>query len=317
VTEELFVREPENPILVPGDGWWDARGVLNPGVAVVDGRTAMIYRAVGAEGLSRFGVAWSEDWRHFEERSFLYEAPPDDTEARLGVEDPRLTWLDGTLWAVYTKASVAPFGNQTMPNEPVPFVVRIALARADGASRLYDERPLLPQVLAKDGVLFPRRVGGRYYAFVRIFPSIQVSSSTDLVSWSTPRTVLEPIAGTWEAERIGAGPPPVETPWGWLIIYHANEYYRATGNRRHYRTGLAVLDLDDPTRVLYRHPEPIFVPSAPYETAGPVGNVVFPTGLIERDGLYYLYYGAADGVIGRATAPVSEVHALIERAICG
>jgi predicted GH43/DUF377 family glycosyl hydrolase len=307
---DLFVRDPENPILSPGDEWWEARAVLNPGVAVVDGRVALVYRAVGADGLSRFGVAWSDDGRHFSQRRFLHESRIDDVLARLGVEDPRLTWLDGELWAVYTKASVAPFGSHTMPAEPVPFVVRMALARADGAAKVHDERPLLPDLLSKDGVLFPRRIGGRYYVFVRVYPSIQVSSSPDLREWSAPQTVLAPIAGTWEAERLGAGPPPIETPWGWLTIYHANEYYNAKGNRRHYRVGLALLDLDDPTRVVYRHPVPIFVPQADYEIAGPVGNVVFPTGLIERDGTYYLYYGAADGVIGLATAEVSAVHGL-------
>jgi predicted GH43/DUF377 family glycosyl hydrolase len=190
----------------------------------------------------------------------------------------------------------------------------VALARLDGGVT-HDERPILPDLQAKDGVLIPRRIGGRCYALLRVFPSIQVSSSSDLRTWSLPRTLLEPIEGTWEGERIGAGPPPVETPWGWLLLYHGNEYYRVEGNQRHYRVGLAVLDREDPARVLYRHPEPIFVPRAPYETAGPVGNVVFPTGLIAREGLYYLYYGAADGVIGLATAPVAAVHAVLEQAL--
>jgi predicted GH43/DUF377 family glycosyl hydrolase len=100
-----------------------------------------------------------------------------------------------------------------------------------------------------------------------------------------------------------------------LLIYHANEYYHADGNRRHYRTGLAVLGRDDPTRVLYRHPEPILEPRASYERDGPVGNVVFATGMIERDGVYYLYYGAGDGVIALATAPVRAVYAVLERAL--
>ncbi|MGH2347266.1 MAG: glycosidase, partial [Chloroflexota bacterium] len=73
--------------------------------------------------------------------------------------------------------------------------------------------------------------------------------------------------------------------------------------------------LNDPAKVLYRHPEPIFVPQAPYEQNGPVGMVVFATGLIERDGNYYLYYGAADGVIGLAVAPVDPIHDLLRRAV--
>jgi predicted GH43/DUF377 family glycosyl hydrolase len=313
MTGDLFVRDPGNPILVPGDAWWEARGVLNPGVAMVGERVAMVYRAVGSDGLSRLGVAWSDDGRRFTERRFLYEAPLDDPEGRLGIEDPRLIWLDHKLWLVYTKASVAPVGTPPLTWEPAPFRVRMALARATNASQVTEERPLLPDTQAKDGVLFPRRIGGLYHALVRVYPSIQLTTSPDLRAWSPPRRVLEPLPGDWEEERVGAGPAPIETDWGWLVIYHANAHYTAEGNRRHYRTGMVLLDRDDPTKVLYRHPEPIFVPTEPYEMKGPVGMVVFATGLIERQGLYYLYYGAADGVIGLATAPVEALHGLIER----
>jgi len=308
--DEIFVREPGNPILMPGGAWWEARGVLNPAAAIVNGRVALVYRAVGSDGLSRLGVAWSEDGRTFAERSFLYEAMPDDGEARLGIEDPRLTYLEDHLWMTYTKTSTAPVGAPQLSWEPAPFRVRMALARADDLSHISAERPLLAGVQSKDGVLFPRRVSDNYHALVRVYPSIQVTHSADLRTWSPPQTVLEPIPGTWEGERIGAGPPPIETPWGWLLIYHANAFYEASGNKRHYRTGLALLDLEDPSKVLYRHPHPIFSPRTNYEMNGPVGMVVFATGLIERAGQFYLYYGAADGVIGLAVAPVHAVYDL-------
>lgn len=313
MSNELFTRDPANPILVPGESWWEARGVLNPGAAVVNDRVVLVYRAVGSDGLSRLAVAWSNDGRRFGERRVLHEAALDDAEARLGIEDPRLTPLDGDLWIVYTKASVAPVGTPLLSWEPAPFRVRMALARAGNADQIRDERPILPELQSKDGVLFPRRIGGLYHALIRVYPSIQITTSPDLRAWSPPRTVLEPIAGGWEAERVGAGPAPIETPWGWLLIYHANEYYRAEGNRRCYRTGMALLDRDDPARVRYRHPDPILAPSTPYEMAGPVGNVVFATGLIVREDHYYLYYGAADGVIGLATAPAAAIHNLLAR----
>jgi predicted GH43/DUF377 family glycosyl hydrolase len=315
VVKDLFVRDSANPILMPTDSWWEARGVLNPGAAKVDDRIALVYRAMGADGLSRLGVAWSADGRTFAERAFLHESLPNDAEARLGIEDPRLTYLDNHLWMVYTKTSVAPVGASELSWEPAPYRVRMALARADGLLQVSEERPLLEGRQAKDGVLFPRRVGGLFHALLRVYPSIQVTHSPDLKNWSTPRTVLEPVPGTWEAERIGAGPPPLETPWGWLLIYHGNEFYHPSGNQRHYRTGLALLDLNDPSKVLYRHPDPIFAPRAPYEQNGPVGMVVFATGLLEHDGCYYLYYGAADGVIGLAVAPVDALHDLLRRGV--
>jgi len=311
---DLFTRAPGNPILTPSGAWWEARGVLNPGVALVDDRIMLIYRAVGIDGFSRFGMAWSDDGVSFHERRHFYEPSAGDPEARLGVEDPRLTVLDGELWATYTKASVAPVGSPTLSWEPAPFLMRMALARVEPARGLVDERPILPGVQAKDAVLFPRRIGGLYFALIRMYPSMQVTTSPDLHAWSAPRTVLEPRPDTWEGERLGAGPPPVETPWGWLVLYHANESYHAEGNRRHYRMGVALLDRDDPTRVLYRHPDPVFSPHAVYEHEGPVGRVVFGTGLVERAGLYSLYYGAADGVIGVATAPVVDVQRIVDPA---
>jgi predicted GH43/DUF377 family glycosyl hydrolase len=174
---------------------------------------------------------------------------------------------------------------------------------------------ILPGVNTKDGVLFPGKLGGRFAALVREYPSIQYTISADLQTWSTPTTVMEPILGTWEGERVGAGPPPVRVPWGWLLLYHANEHLIMSTNQRLYRMGMAVLAADDPSRVLYRHPDPIFSPDAPYEVEGPVGNVVFGTGLVERDGRYWMYYGAGDGVVGLATAERGAIFDIIERAL--
>jgi len=311
---DVFTRALENPILAPSGAWWEARGVLNPGAAVVEGRIMLVYRAVGLDGCSRLGVAWSDDGVSFQERRHFYEPLPGDHAARLGVEDPRLTILEGELWVSYTKASVAPVGSPTLSWEPAPFLMRMALARVDPRRGLVDERPLLPAVQAKDAVLFPRRINGLYWALVRVYPSMQVTTSPDLRTWSTPITVLEPRPGSWEGERVGAGAPPVETPWGWLVLYHANERYRAEGNRRHYRMGVALLERDDPTRVLYRRPDPLFSPHAAYEQEGPVGRVVFGTGLVERDGRYFLYYGAADGVIGVASTGVADLQRLVDPA---
>src|SRR5438270_13662184 len=147
---------------------------------------------------------------------------------------------------------------------------------------------ILPNTNTKDGVLFPERIGLRHAALVRDYPSIQYVEARDFEDWSDPITVMEPIPGTWEGERIGAGPPPVRTPWGWLLLYHGNERLEMPGNKRHYRMGLAVLDAEEPWRVIYRHPEPVFQPEEPYEIEGPVGNIVFGTGLIELKNRYYL-----------------------------
>lgn len=312
---DLFTRSSRNPILVPSGDWWEARGVLNPGAVQIEDRVVLVYRAVGADGLSRFGLARLEDGERIVERRFFYEPSPGEPATRLGIEDPRLTLLDGNAFLTYTQVSVGPATEPPLPWEFAPFRLRSAVARTPDFTSVDPSGIILPAVNTKDSVLFPARIGGEYAALVRDYPSIQYTSSPDLQHWSEPVTLLEPLPGTWEGERVGAGPPPLLTPWGWLLLYHGNEYLRQPGNRRLYRMGLAVLDRDRPWSVRYRHPQPVFEPEAPYEIEGPVGNVVFGTGLVERAELLYLYYGAGDGVIGLATAARADLDALLEAAL--
>jgi predicted GH43/DUF377 family glycosyl hydrolase len=312
----LFRRSSDNPILVPSDRWWEKRGVLNPGTAMVGNRVAMVYRAVGADGISRLGLAWSEDGVHFQREDLpFYEGALDDPEARLGVEDPRITPLDGRYYLTYTKVSLEPADHPPLVWEFAPFHLRSAVGVTDDFQRMREVGHILSNTTTKDSVLFPEQVDGKYAALVREYPGVQYTTSADLQEWSRPMSVMDPIPGTWEGERVGAGPPPVRIPWGWLLLYHANEFLLKADNRRLYRMGLAVLDANEPWKLRYRHPDPVFAPEAPYEIEGPVGNVVFGTGLVERDEEYWLYYGAGDGVIGVATAEKREVFAVIERGL--
>lgn len=315
----LFSRSPLNPILTHGDRWWESRAVFNPGTALYEERVALVYRAVGSDGLSRFGLAWSTDGERIDEKMEIpfYEGALDDPMARLGVEDPRVTPLDGAYYLTYCKASTATADTPPLTWETAPFRVRSGVGITHDFTQMREIGTILPRVNTKDAVLFPERIGGRYAALIREYPSIQYVTSSDLIHWSEPVPVMEPVPGTWEAERIGAGPPPIRTPWGWLVFYHGNAYLRMPGNVRLYSTGLVVLDADDPSRVLYRHPEPVLSPEAPYEVSGPVGNVVFGTGVVELGERYYLYYGAGDGVIGVAMAEKQAVLDLVERGVEG
>jgi predicted GH43/DUF377 family glycosyl hydrolase len=295
----IFQRSPRNPILTPTDRWWESRSVLNPAAVLFGNRVALVYRAVGADGLSRFGLAWTRDGEAIEERLGFpwYEGAPDDPTARLGVEDPRTTFLDGEYYVTYCKASVESADRPPLSWESAPFRIRTGIGLTADFKAMHEIGVMLPGRNTKDGVLFPARIGGRYAALIRIFPSIQVIYSDDLQAWSEPITVLEPIPGTWEGERVGAGPAPIQTPFGWLLVYHGNAYLELPANRRRYSMGVALLDLARPERVLYRHPNPVLEPEEPYEVQGPVGNVVFGTGMVEIGQRFYLYYGAGDGVI--------------------
>lgn len=283
---------------------------------MVGDRIAMVYRAVGADGISRLGLAWSEDGIHFSPGSLpWYEGALDDPEARLGVEDPRITPLGGRPYLTYTKVSLEPADHPPLSWEFAPFHLRSAVGVTDTFDDMQEEGIILPHANTKDGVLFPEKIAGAFGALVREYPSIQYTASHDLYEWSAPVHVMDPIPGTWEGERVGAGPPPIRIPWGWLLLYHGNEYLVMSTNQRLYRMGLAVLDAAEPWRVLYRHADPVFSPEASYETEGPVGNVVFGTGLVERGEDYWMYYGAGDGVIGLATAPKGAIFDIIERAL--
>ena len=138
-----------------------------------------------------------------------------------------------------------------------------------------------------------------------------ISFSPDLRHWGDHQLLLEARDGAWwDAGKIGLGPPPLETPEGWLVMYHG---VHVTSDGPIYRMGLALLDLRDPRIVLHQTDEWVFGPAAPYEITGDVGRVVFPCGWVhdpQTDRLL-LYYGAADTVVGIATATFSEVLARV------
>ena len=142
----------------------------------------------------------------------------------------------------------------------------------------------------KNAALLPHRIDGKWVLFHRpktefggAKGEIVLSRSDDLESWSAPEQVLRPREGAWwDASRIGIGPPPLETEHGWLLIYHG---VKEMVGGSIYRVGLALLDRDEPTRVLHRLPEWVLAPDAPYERTGDVPNAVFPCGARPRSGV--------------------------------
>ena len=173
----------------------------------------------------------------------------------------------------------------------------------------------------KNAALLPERIDGKWVLFHRPMTAfggsrgeVLLSRSEDLVSWSAPERVLQPREGAWwDSLRIGMGPPPLKTDSGWLLIYHG---VKETVAGALYRVGLALVDLDEPTRLLHRAPDWVFAPLAPYEREGDVPNAVFPCGLVhdETCGEVRMYYGAADTTICVATARLDE---LLEAVLAG
>jgi predicted GH43/DUF377 family glycosyl hydrolase len=315
-------RYQGNPILTPRpECWWEQKGTLNCAAAAgPDGRIHLLYRAVGFDGLSRLGYASTRDGTSIDERPTLpiYEGDLDDPYIRLGVEDPRITPLEGRHYVTFTKASLYPVGTPPrIQNEQAPWRVRAGLLATDDFRTFEDLGQILPDVDTKDVVLFPERIGGRYVLLHRIYPDVQIAYGDDLRHWHGHTTIMRPRPGTWEGERVGAGNPPLKSEVGWLLFYHANEFFRRAGNAKRYRIGLAVLDLEHPERVIYRHPDPIMEPETPYERTGAVNDIVFVCGAVERGGRYLLTYGAGDGVSAVASVAKDAVLDLVRAGMKG
>jgi predicted GH43/DUF377 family glycosyl hydrolase len=304
-----FRREPGNPILSAADLPYPANSVFNPGAALVEDETVLLARVEDLRGISHLQVARSANgvsgWR-FDPAPLLAPDPVHHPEEVWGCEDPRLTWLpERDEWAIaYTAYS------RRGP------LVSLALTRDFREVRRLG--PAMPPD-DKDAALFPRRFGGRWAMIHRPSPlrgpsHMWVSFSPDLRHWGDHTLLLEARDGAWwDAGKVGLGPPPLETPEGWLILYHGVHPHAGGAI---YRVGLALLDLDDPTIVLHRGDEWVFGPQAPYEQAGDVHQVVFPNGwtvdAASRE--LRLYYGAADTVVALARAGLEEVLALVRSA---
>lgn len=240
--------------------------------------------------LSHIRRARSKDGLHFAIDMQPWLAAQTPLEA-FGVEDARITLIDETHYVNYS--SVSPHGIATM------------LA----STRDFEQVERLGVIFPpsnRDVTLFPAQIGERYVAYHRPMPgefgrySMWLATSPDLVHWGGHQPVLEGLGG-WEARRVGGGAPPLWTPDGWLVIYHAADRH----NR--YCLGAFLAAHDDPGRILGRTTEPILSPEANYETHGFFGNVVFTCGALVEAGLLRVYYGAADERIALAEAPLETV----------
>lgn len=300
--DELFTRSHGNPLLTPQRWPYPINAVMNAGATVVDGSTVLLCRVEDRRGISHLTVARSRDgvsnW--VVDDAPILQADTDRPEEVWGVEDPRLTRVDELdAWVIaYTAFGPGGPGISLATTKDFRSVERIGVAR-------------VPE--DKNGALLHRRVDGQFVLFHRpvavtaAHADIWLSRSADLRTWSAPEPVLDARpGGWWDSARIGMGPPPLETAEGWLVIYHG---VRQTVAGALYRAGLALLDLDDPSRVLRRCDEWVLGPQEAYELTGDVPGVVFPCGVVhdpETDVLR-LYYGAADTCIGLATSTLSDV----------
>jgi len=300
--ETLFHRYQSNPILTAADWPYPVHTVFNPGaVRLEDGTTLLLCRVEDRRGHSHLCAARSENGLNgwvIDASPTLLPNPEEYPEELWGIEDPRITYV-----AELQKYAIA----YTAFSRGGPGV---ALALTQDF-RSFERQGLIMQPDDKDAALLPRRIHGDFALIHRpVHPSgahVWISYSPDLRNWGGHKIMLQARkGGWWDANKIGLSPPPIETPQGWLMIYHG---VRHTAAGALYRIGLALFELDRPEVCLSRGDSWIFGPETAYEREGDVGSAVFPCGLtVGNDGdTLLIYYGAADTSIAVASASIREL----------
>ncbi|MDY7039784.1 MAG: hypothetical protein SVX38_02855, partial [Chloroflexota bacterium] len=329
----VFTRLDGNPILEPiASHAWESMLVYNPAAIRLDGITYIVYRALGDDHTSRLGLAWSKDGLHvdgrlphpiFTPRTEYELAGAEILQTRPrekgGCEDPRLTLVGDRVYMTYSAygsvlqialASISKRDFSALPDTP-----------AEGTTDKWTRYgPLFPGTLDRNAVLFPERINGRYVLLRRPIRGevrdIAISYSHTLEApWPDEfQVIMQARPGMWDSERVGAGAQVLKTRHGWLLIYHGVGMIRG---RRSYMLGTALLDLDDPAKILYRSPEPTFIPEQDYELYGWAPNVVFANGavaggknadqIVEDDDEITIYYGGGDRVVGVAWAKLADL----------
>jgi predicted GH43/DUF377 family glycosyl hydrolase len=297
-SHDILHRFEGNPILTIKDIPFRCNTVFNGAVVKKKDEYFHLLRVEGQQGYSVFALAKSKDGLHFtvEDKPVMIparEGPFAKYETR-GIEDPRITEIDGVYYVMYTAYS--------------EYGTRIALAKTDDFHQ-YKRIALVSEPGNKDGMLFPEKINGEYVRLDRPIGkevgSMWVSYSKNLVDWGKSEIMMTPRLGMWDRFRIGASVPPIKTEHGWLEIYHG---VKMTSAGPVYRIGTVLLDLEQPHKVVSRCNKPILSPRKDYERIGDVGNVAFACGAVVEDtGEIKVYYGAADTCICVATANFDDL----------
>lgn len=300
--KDVVWRYSENPVIgrhhMPG-----VQGIYNSAVVPYGDGFAGVFRVERRSRFPHLHVGWSEDginW-HIEPEPIQFTGDPEIAISSDYAYDPRVCRIENTYYVTWCGGLNGPTISMANTQDFQHF------------TRL--ENAFLP--FNRNGVLFPRKIGGKYFMLSRPsddghtpFGDIYLSQSPDLVHWGKHRLVMRRGGGDvgqwWQRTKIGAGPIPIETNDGWFLLYHG---VIDTCNGFVYSMGAALLDLDHPHRVLYRTNQHILTPEADYEVAGHVPNVVFPCAAVcdQAQDRLAIYYGAADTSSCLAFAHLSEL----------
>lgn len=276
-----------------------SNSIFNSAVVPYNGGFAGVFRIDDTRRVMDIHSGKSQDGVNWDIQPDPIDFVCDDSEIARFVHryDPRVCWLEDRYYVTWCNGYHGP---------------TIGVGYTYDFETFYQiENAFLPH--NRNGVLFPRKINGKYAMFSRPsdtghtpFGDIFYSESPDMIHWGKHRFVMQPKPWTWQSTKVGAGPTPIETTEGWLLIYHG---VLTSCNGFVYSMGAALLDIDEPWKVIYRTAPYLMSPQKLYECVGDVPNVVFPCAtLTDADtGRIALYYGAADTVTGLAFAYVDEL----------
>jgi beta-1,4-mannooligosaccharide/beta-1,4-mannosyl-N-acetylglucosamine phosphorylase len=296
---DVLWRSTLNPV-IPRNLTATSNSIFNSAVVPFEGQFAGVFRCDDKRRRMQLHTGRSVDglrWQIDPEPIVFHCDEPEIRDFNYGRYDPRVCWLEDRFYVTWCN------GYQGYPT--------IGVAYTYDFKEFYQlENAFLP--FNRNGVLFPRRIGGQYAMLSRPsdnghtpFGDVFYSESPDLVHWGRHRLVMRPADG-WQSTKVGAGPIPIETREGWLLIYHG---VLTSCNGFVYSAGAALLDLDQPWRVIYRTAPYLISPQTLYECVGDVPNVVFPCAALydAPSGRIAIYYGAADTVTCLAFTQVDEL----------
>jgi predicted GH43/DUF377 family glycosyl hydrolase len=288
----------DTPVISPRGTGWESAGTFNPAVMVREGKIVMLYRAQDQQGTSRLGYAESADGIHFTRRDEPVLSPSTEYEKDGGVEDPRLVRFGDTYYLTYTGYNKKD--------------AQLCLATSKDLIHWERKGVIIPAnkgnwnvKWTKSGAIVPEKINGKYWMYFLGTSADEkdqagLASSPDLIHWTeaSQRPVLPVRPGMFDSRVAEPGPAPILTDKGIVLIYNGAD------DKLVYRTGIAVFDLHDPRKLLWRSDAPMFAPEKDWEKVGQVPNVVFVEGMVKRGDQYLFYYGGADKYVGIAEAPV-------------
>ena len=295
----IIKRYKNNPILTKDDVPYPVATVHNAGVVKHKGKYMMLFRSHKLNGRSILGLAESDDGFNFKVRKKPFMEPVKAGKfaeyEEYGVEDPRIIFMEGEYLITYSAYS--------------RHGVRIGLAKTRDFKTV-ERFSLITEADYRNVVIFPEKFNGLYARLDRphseISPwSVWISYSPDLIYWGESKLIMKPLQYHWDEMKIGPGAPPIKTDRGWLNIYHG---VFPTMDGSVYRLGVALHDLNDPSKIIAVGDEWILQPEEVYEITGYVHNVVFSCAAVpEDDGSVKIYWGGADKVMCVGTADLEEL----------